>query len=459
MTKKVDSFKGPTSIEAQDLVMFDVLFKIDQQRDFTDIKKMIGRVRKNPMGDRIGLLVQYENDKKNGHLKYTTEQLESGQWESDDFALAIETLRNERIENYFRNILNQYEEYMPIPDSIVRLDQESAIAKALRSHKPVLIRGNWRIGKTSMLRSLEKHHFGTGNTLFIDVGGENIGQDKPPDELAKQFCLTQIASLIAKRELKTTAATNISDITASIIKQIKNSKKSAFEFLNDYLAKQGQKVFISLDEVMGFTKKPERLSLLASLKGLSNIHLAIALHRLASFDDLFKNVFKGFETYFMRQLTLKEVGLLVRKPLEGTKISFTDAAIWKIFEFTGGRPMEVNNICHALISQFSKPGKYKFTYHAQDIDAFTRKNTFQFEGDFVVAIRNYKTVYELAMSDEERRIINKLVKIGEIPVSEIDPEIVKPLLDTTFVVKDKSRGTYRINGELFKRVIADLIDN
>ena len=63
---------------------------------------------------------------------------------------------------------------------------------------------------------------------------------------------------------------------------------------------------------------------LADLKSLSNVQLAIVLHRFASFENSFKEIFDGYETCFVRPLTLEEVGTLVRKPLEGTQITFTD---------------------------------------------------------------------------------------------------------------------------------------
>lgn len=212
---------------------------------------------------------------------------------------------------------------------------------------------------------------------------------------------------------------------------------------------------MSLDEVIGFAEQPEKLKYLADLKGLDNIQLAIVLHRFASFENSFKEIFDGYETHFVKQLTLEEVGTLVRKPLEGTQITFTDDAIQRIFEFTGGRPMEINNVCHALMDQFSEHKNYRFTYRAEDIDGLTGKETWQFGESFRVAIDTYKRVYGRSMSDEERAIIDRLIEEGEVAVSEIDTEKVQPLIDTTFVAKDESKGIYRINGVLFKRVVSE----
>ncbi|MDP3769702.1 MAG: hypothetical protein Q8R40_02075 [bacterium] len=225
--------------------------------------------------------------------------------------------------------------------------------------------------------------------------------------------------------------------------------------MNDYLASKGEKAFLSLDEIIGFAEQPEKMKYLAGLKNLSQVQLAIVLHRFASFEDSFKEIFDGYETHFVRQLAIEEVGALVRKPLEGTHITFTNGAIQRIFEFTGGRPMEVNNICRALMDQFSEHKNYRFMYRAQDIDGLTGKETWQFGESFRVAIDTYKRVYNFSMSDEERAITDRLIEEGEVPVSEIDADTIQPLIDTTFVTKDESKGVYRVNGILFKRVLSE----
>ena len=136
-------------------------------------------------------------------------------------------------------------------------------------------------------------------------------------------------------------------------------------------------------------------------------------------------------------------------------LTFTDDAIQRIFEFTGGRPMEINNVCRALMDQFSEHKNYRFTYREEDIDALTGKETWQFGESFRVAVDTYKRVYGRSMSDEERAIIDRLIERDGVPVSEIEAEKVQPLIDTTFVAKDESKGIYRVNGVLFKRVILD----
>ncbi|KKW35261.1 MAG: hypothetical protein UY81_C0047G0003 [Candidatus Giovannonibacteria bacterium GW2011_GWA2_53_7] len=193
----------------------------------------------------------------------------------------------------------------------------------------------------------------------------------------------------------------------------------------------------------------------AELKTRSQIQLAIVLHRFASFENSFKEIFEGFETHFVQPLTVEEVGTLVRKPLEGTRITFTDDAIQKIVEFTGGRPMEIQNLCQALMDPSSENKHERLTYRAEDINELIGKKMRQLMDSFHVAIGNYQKVYDRSMSDAERAIIDSLIEREEIPVSEIDETTIQPLVDTTFVTKDETKKVYRINGTLFKRVISE----
>lgn len=59
------------------------------------------------------------------------------------------------------------------------------------------------------------------------------------------------------------------------------------------------------------------------------------------------------------------------------------------------------------------------------------------------------------MSDNERTIINRLTKEGETPTSKFDAKTIQPLIDTAVVIKDESKGVYRLNGVLLRRVLEE----
>ena len=103
MQSTIDAGGTHNFSEAQELVIFDDVFRIDRERDAEDIKIMMRFVRKDPKIGRMSSKWNYERDKKNGWLKYSDEQVEGGQWEEDDLNLVIEELRKERIDDYFCN--------------------------------------------------------------------------------------------------------------------------------------------------------------------------------------------------------------------------------------------------------------------------------------------------------------------------------------------------------------------
>ena len=365
-----DTAPGTNAVEAQELALFDEVFAVEREQDLADIKALMRRIQKDPWRGRLVDESRYEFAKAEGRLKYTDEQVEDGQWEADDLDFVIEVLRKEKIDKYFSTVADKYPQAMPVPDSMVRLDQEADIAEKLRSHMPVLIRGNWRMGKTSMVRSLETHQFGAKHSLFIDAMTEYLGEEESLEDFQNHFGADSVVEFIVEREFGDVKPKDRYPKEDEIKQQMTKSRKSPFEFLNEYLAQKDEEMFLSLDEVVGFIKQPEKMKYLASLKDLSQIRLAIVLHRIASFEDSFQEIFVGYETHFVRPLIVEEVGRLVRKPLDGTKITFTDDAIRRILEFTGGRPMEVNQVCRALMTQFSEHKNYRFSYRAEDIGNF-----------------------------------------------------------------------------------------
>lgn len=440
--------------EAEEAAMFDKMFRIDKERDIADIREIMKRIRKDSKTGRLASVYEYERDKKDGDLKYSDEQIENGQWEEDDLSFVVNELRKDRIDDYFENIEGKYEQRGPIADSVVRLDQEKKIAEDLNNGKPVLIRGNWRVGKTSMVYSLENHQFGKENSLSFDAAaGEGTRKEDSMDDFKKHFGISKVAQFIAERELSGTEGQNSFEKERQIEESIEKSQKPPFEFLNEYLSEKNEKVFLSLDEVVGLSDQPEKLEYLANLKNLSQVKIAVVLHRIASSEESFKKIFNGYETHFIRPLTVEEVARVIRKPLEGTSVTFTDDAVQKVFEFTGGRPMEVNNLCHALMGKFSEHKKYRITYRAEDIEELTKKDLWQLEKSFKSAAHTARKVYDHSMSAEERAITDNLIEKGEVPVIEIEPGTIQPLLDTGFAVKDTAKGVYRINGEFFKQVL------
>lgn len=362
---------------------------------------------------------------------------------------------SERPRKEMEKIADKYEQFMPVEDSFVRLDLEDDIARNLEGHSPVLIRGNPRIGKTSMTMSIAFHKYKREESLFLTP----ISQTKESlGDFRRYFGRAEVENFIAEIEMEDKKI----DLKRrwkkenEIRSEIEKSGKTPFEYLNDYLSRKGKTALLSVDEVVGLRDQPQKLEHIADLRGLNNIRLLVVLHRTHQYEHLFKKIFNGFKTYFVRQLTLEETAELVRKPLKGTSVTVTDEAVSEIFEFTGGRPMEINNIMMAIFLVDSDYRAHKPEISAKDIKKITRAKVYDLKQDvFNVACRNYIGIFEDTMSEQEREIIRRLARKDFIPYSEVDADIIKPLIDTTFVIEDREAGGYHINGVLFKRVIAN----
>ena len=370
---------GDTANE-QNSISLDKLFAIDQEKDIDDIKCLMRRLRKIP-GERFGSEYSYKSDKERGWLKYSDEEVDNAQWSAEDLDFVVEELKQERIGNYFRDISKGYPERLSVVDSIVRRDQELEITEELRDGKPVLIRGTWRIGKSSMLLSLANHKFGKENSLFVTATDERIAKDATEYDFINHFGKGKISNFIAGKKLPAKESDNLEGYGKRLDRQneigrlISESGKDPFEYLNDFLAERNETVFLAVDEAANLGEHPaEFLEYLASLKNFSQLRIAVVLHRLAEFDEVFPKIFEGYKTHFMRALSIEETGDLIRRPLEGTPINFDDEAVQKIFEFTGGRPMEIHNVCHALMDQLSKLKSYKITYRADDIEKIIKSD-------------------------------------------------------------------------------------
>ncbi len=390
-----------------------------------------------------------------GLLKYTQAQIEAGEWDPADVERAAEALQEElledRVHEYFVAIAGQYEQHRPIHDSIVRLDQEAAIAQTLEDNTPVLVRGVWRMGKTSMIESLNTHRSSEkGHSLVIDAQGEyKVSRTTPIDEFRRQFGARTVSHFL-------------SSLDADRSYQPETATQSPFEFLNSVLQQREEILYLSIDEVIKYYEDPAKLHYIASLAQLSNIRLSVVLHRIAPIEDVATEAFGDFETYYVRALSLDEVALLVRRPLEGTHVTFTNEAIQRIFEFTGGRPIEVNHLCRNLLIPSFRSVRPTFTYDAADIDQFTQRSLYAlYEAGIQNPQDNAKHVYASALSKQEQDLIAQIATSTSpgVPASEVDKSAVQPLIDITYVKETKQPDgtvTYQINGELLHSVLRSL---
>jgi len=418
---------------------FDAFFDSEREPTQEEMQSMMRCLLKDGSICYPFVLIQA---KEKGNLKYSEEQVAQEQWDSSDVFIARAAFEKENtVDYYFRDIEGQYECGRIIQDSIVRLDQEKAIVHDLEQGTPVLVRGNWRTGKSSMVASLTKHEYGEGRDIrwSVDMFGATSVSD------FQEGCAYEIDGWIAEHGL------DGKEKTGDDVRQEREAEHmDPFAYLNRYLQEKKETLLLSFDEVIVLAEKEEKLlRYIASLQQYDHIKLAVVLHRYAAFEKNFADIFQGFKTHYMRSLTIAETGALVRRPLEGTKVTVTDDAIAEIHAISGGRPLEINTLCYLVFDPKSAQKRRQFFVDRDDILAEMDMSHWERRDTWRNIRNNYEKVYSKSMNDEERAIIDRLMQ-GEAPCAEFDAHMVQPLIDTTFVERDEQRDVYRINGTLFQ---------
>lgn len=429
----------PDTTEVRDRLEFDTFFDSAREPTLDELRPIMARLLKKD--GSICYPVAFVWAREHDQLKYTEEQIANGQCDAQDIETARRKWKEENtIHHYFFNIASNYECGGVITDSIVRRDQEGAITHDLDGGKPVLIRGNWRMGKTSMAASLATHTYGEDRTLTWSL---DTFSAKTVSEYQDEFAYF-IADWIAEHSARP-------NDREKIFADMKTGQPDPFAHLNTYLAEKGDTVFVALDEVIVLAQSNQDvLHYLASLQQYDRIKLAIVLHRYAEFEQSFQDIFQNFSTHFLRPLTMEEVGALVRQPLQGTCVTVADDVIAEIYAVTGGRPLEVNILCaRILFDEKHVKQRHRFTVQRGDVTGAMDLNNWDVRGGWKGVLENYKKIYERSMNSQERAIIDRL-RVNDIPDTELNEQIVQPLIDTTFVRHDKQKNVYQINGDIFR---------
>lgn len=306
-----------------------------------------------------------------------------------------------------------------IENSLVRIGQRDDILKKISSGTPILIRGYFRMGKTSMLKALEKY---TPNpSAFI-----------------------MFWSSYSKEDLKGELDYKVSKV---LNKKISLDNKLPLENLDKILAEEGKNIILFFDEA-----NPDQkiVQYIAETKNLSNITIVMALvggreFKNEGLDPSQKpDIFSGYEEFFLQPLNFSEVKNVVQEPLRD-QIRFDDSAIEAIVELTGGRPFEIQILC----SEFIRDTDLK-SYTNTDVKKFWNEKGI-FEKYLDTVKREYEGVYSL-LAPEEKEILENLAN-EDIPFNKLDVNKIQSLINTSFVVKDDKSQVFRINGELFKKFL------
>lgn len=356
-------------------------------------------------------------------------------------------LRQRKIKNVYDVISNRFiSDGRPVLDSYIRLDQEKRISDDLNAYGKVLIRGYWRIGKTSTALSVGKHYFG-GNPLFLDP---STLVNEPLEKFKAWFGNTQVAGFIALKEMPTSNQVDQDEYQEQIINDISKSSDGPLVYLNEYLKSKSEKAYLVIDEIIGLVDQPDKMEYLTGLN-LDHLKLAVVLHRIAKYEPYLLELFRDYKTHFVRSVTDDELGKLLSNPLADTQVSFDSQAQKDIYRFSGGRPMEVHAVAKTLTASTSKFFEAKKVYGPEQVEKITQARLNQLTY-LESAIENYKLIFRHALSDAEKDLVIDAANGQNL--TNADRQVVQPLLDTLVLVEDSVYG-YRLNGDLFKKVIQE----
>lgn len=354
--------------------------------------------------------------------------------------LALDNFERHTTELHLQTCSSRYELGGIVVNSHVRLDQEERILGDLRKDNRVLVRGNWRIGKTSMLVSIANKYFDKKHFLYMDLGGYT-------DHRLKEEAIIHIADFIAK--IDSHGAT-----FDAIKSRIEQNGRDPFEYLKEYIDDNKMEILVGIDEVIGLEKK-EDFEYIANIPNiLKNTPTLIVLHRKASLENMLGEVFSKYQTHFIRSILPSEIDQIVEKPITGSGIIFTESAKKALFEACGGRPMEINNLCHRIIDpDFNKD--HKMTFDESDV-RYAIEQEFKEAASLRAAFSTYKRIYEIALSANEQEILLKILEKDQ-KMNEIDAELVQPLIDTNIVARDGARDVYKINGYILAEALRRIV--
>lgn len=352
----------------------------------------------------------------------------------------------EKVKKYFYQLGTGFVERLPVADSIVRLDQEHKISDLLIEGRPVAVRGFWRMGKTSMLEAVEKYSSISEIKLFV----EPQIRVNPQKEFSLEFAILETSNLIAKIENE--AGLNVDQNNQEeVAHKIEESGLPPLVFLAEYLQSKGKTAVIFVDEVIKLKNESE-VSFIAGLSKYSSLKICAVLHQNNDDEATYDRYFADYEQIYVRKLNLDEVREILHRPLKDSAVMFTESAVQWIYEFTGGRPMEVQNVGREMVVNATVKNQTAVIDSA--ILENSKRSLQRYGGPLSTALENYRKVYEHALSELQMKLVTSLAKAQIVRIGEIDLSIVQPLINCTWITEVD--GNYQLNGELLKMQIIDM---
>lgn len=363
------------------------------------------------------------------------------------------------MKRHFSNLEEEFANAMPVEKSIVRVEQQNEIMNNLESGSIVVIEAYMRQGKTSMLRSLgnaweEKYN---QEPLFLDITRlKNEDFEKSSEDFSKDFAASRISTYIED---------NFNMDDDEIEEGMKD--KDPFIYLDELLGKSNKNILLEVDEFTTFFEKNNKNGevFMEKVKNLKNIKTIIAWHAYDVYQDRADVCFKDCIKTPIKPLSLNDTKTFVQDHLNKAKsdVNFSESAIQKVYDYTGGRPMDVGFFLSQITGGSRVEAVRKMQYEQSDIEEFINKNQLNESNrakDVCTATcDNIPMIFNRVLNSKHKDAITLMVKNGgEVKVSEIEESNAKELINVGLVAKDEINNSYKLNGELALNLIKKQIE-
>jgi len=314
-------------------------------------------------------------------------------------------------------------------------------------HKPILLRGIWRTGNTSIMRALAKEMGYSGENADLSL---NLSMRKADFNLPRM-------SLLDFLEKKVYLTGGVSKILGCIrgkkdfseLKQIEEELKesgiSPLKYLDQELSKteDRKKALLVIDEATVLLKYPEALQEMNSWGNFNNIMVIANMHRIGNSEELIREELSNFEQVSVRNLTLDETKKITRIMMPDIYKSLSGDDFEELYSTTGGHPYELVMLCTYLKEYYSD--NQQFGSLLKELTN-PKSMTWQY-----LVNNSYDRVKEFTFSDSEKVLIKDILEGKEMSEEDCD-ELGEGLAEIGILKKEKvgEKHIYKINGSAFE---------
>lgn len=333
-------------------------------------------------------------------------------------------------------------------DAIYELPEELRARKALddelAAHMTgghhLCIRGFWRIGKTTMMKSVLKRacERSGGAAFLLDL------RDPERDDGLPQSVEAVLGRVTAK----------VNEFLARVgATELKADPKKPLEVLGELAAP----LFLGFDELVALTSLGDAGAaqvIEALLVTPRNVRVAVVCHRHRDMDALFEALVvnrAGVATVTVPPISDEELADLVQAPAAPLGVTFENEALGALAEISGNRPWELFSLLSILTAKLPKDWKGAIT--PAQVDELVNLDLLGESDEGRALLDNHLRILVTAMNAEERTVM-ELLSAGK--EGEATEDALARLLEAGWILE--AEEGYAINGALIEYVSRAIVE-